>query len=168
MLRFVIQMGKGLLAIGLLLLTACATTPPLDSSGIDTALTPAQAGNDPAGLKGSRVLWGGMIIAAENLETQTQIEILAYPLDTKQRPDTSAQPYGRFLARRDGYLETADLDNGRLITLTGRLEGTTQAMIGESRYTYPVVQVSEYHLWRRGDEASGSQVHFGLGVILHN
>lgn len=163
-----VQLGNCFLAMTLLLLTACATTPPLDSSGIDTALTPDRASADPAAVKGQRVLWGGMIISAVNLETQTQIEILAYPLDAKQRPDTSEPAYGRFLARRDGYLETADLGEGRLVTVTGQLVGTTEAMIGESRYTYPVVQISDYHLWRRGDEPGGSQVHFGLGVILHN
>jgi len=154
--------------IVLLLLSACATTPPLDSSDIDLALTPAEAIRDPAGLNGRRVLWGGMIISAANLKEKTQIEILAYPLDSSQRPDTSKAAFGRFLAQHDGYLETAELNDGRMVTLIGRLDGTSVAMIGESKYTYPVVNIDEYYLWRRGDEPADSQVHFGVGVMLHN
>jgi len=149
-------------------MSACATKPPLDSQGVDTALLPVQAAAEPAKLKGRLVIWGGMIISAVNLQQQTQIEILAYPLDAKQRPDASKSTYGRFLARYDGYLETADLHEGQMLTLTGRLDGASVAMIGESQYTYPVVRINDYHLWRPGAEPRGSQVHFGLGVILHN
>jgi len=154
--------------ITVLVLSACATTPPLDSSNIDLALTPAEAVRDPAGLQGHRVLWGGMIISAANLKEKTQIEILAYPLNSSQKPDTSKPAYGRFLAQHDGYLETAELSDGRLLTLVGRLDGTSIAMIGESRYTYPVVNMDQYSLWRRGDEPADTQVHFGVGVMLHN
>jgi len=149
-------------------MTACATTPSLDTTDIDMALTPAEAITDSSGLKGHRVLWGGMIISAANLKTSTQIEILAYPLDSRQRPDTSKPAYGRFLAQHDGYLETAELNDGRMLTLTGRLDGTSTAMIGESQYTYPIVRIGEYYLWRRGDEPPDSQVRFGVGVMLHN
>lgn len=155
-------------AVTLLVLSACATTPPLDSSDIDVALTPAEAVADPTGLNGHRVLWGGMIISAANLKTSTQIEILAYPLDRRQRPDTSKPAYGRFLAQHDGYLETAELSDGRMLTLTGRLDGISTAMIGESQYTYPIVRIGDYHLWGSSDESPDSQVHFGVGVMLHN
>ena len=152
----------------LLLLCACATTPPLDSSGIDLALTPAEAISHSEELREHRILWGGMIISAANLKTTTQIEILAYPLDSSQRPDTSKPAYGRFLAQHDGYLETAELGTGSMLTLSGRLDGTSVSMIGESQYTYPVISIEEFHLWRRSDEPADSQVHFGVGVMLHN
>ena len=161
--------GKAVIAtLALLLLSACATTPPLDDSDIDLALTPAEAVSHSEELKGHRVLWGGMIISAANLKTTTQIEILAYPLDSSQRPDTSKSAYGRFLAQHNGYLETAELSTGRMLTLSGRLDGTSVSMIGESQYTYPIVAIEKYHLWRRSNEPADSQVHFGVGVMLHN
>lgn len=162
------MLARGIVVTVVILITqACATTPSLDTTNIDLALTPEEAVTHAQQLQGHRVLWGGMIISAANLKSKTQIEILAYPLDSNQRPDTSRQAYGRFLAQHEGYLETAELNDGRLITLTGGLDGTSTAMIGESRYTYPVIEINEYHLWRRGDEPD-SQVHFGLGVMLHN
>jgi outer membrane lipoprotein len=150
------------------LLAACATAPKFDTTGVDFSITPARAVTENATLQGTPLVWGGIIIASTNLKQVTQFEILAYPLDGDLRPDTGKQPMGRFLAQQDGYLETADYTAGRLMTVSGTLQGTRIGRIGESEYTYPVLQVKQHYLWARAGGSPDTSVHFGIGVMLHN
>lgn len=155
------------LLLMLTLLTACATSPKLETAGVDQTLTPKAVaeGNIEAG---ARVMWGGVIIATTNLKEQTQIEILAYPLDDDQHPDTAKPPLGRFLATQGGYLESNVYSQGRLITLTGSLQEKVTGRIGAADYIYPLIKIEQLHLWpERGDSAE-PRFHFGIGVMLHN
>ena len=152
----------------LLLLGACATTPKLDSSAVDSTITPPRAVVEGEALRGATVLWGGMIIASTNLKDVTQIEILAYPLSSSQKPDLDKAPLGRFLAQQPGYLETRDYAQGRLITVSGELQQRYVGRIGESDYTYPVVRVSQHYLWPLTGSAPATRVHFGIGVMFRN
>jgi len=88
-----------------LLLISCASTPPLPIEGLVLTLQPADVvraaenGETPD----AAVLWGGLIVESRHLEYHTQLEILAYPLDEDQLPDTDASPQGRFLADHKGF-----------------------------------------------------------------
>lgn len=151
-----------------LLLHACAATPDFDTAGIDTRLTPLRAVENIPVVQGTTILWGGVIIASSNLQDATQFEILAYPLDDKQRPDVGQNPLGRFLATRSGYLETADYAQGRLLTIKGAVVEKRVGRIGEADYVYPLVTIEQLHLWpMRGDDTE-SRIQFGIGVMFHN
>ena len=147
-------------------LAACATTPKFDASGIDLSISPQQAVAET--MQGVQVLWGGVIISSANLKDVTQFEVLAYPLDSDQRPDTDKAPLGRFLALQPGYLETSDYAQGRLISVSGTLQDKRGGRIGETEYVYPVVKINQLHLWRKRGEASEPQFHIGIGVMFHN
>jgi len=151
----------------LLALTACASKPPLKAEGVDTGLTPVEAAS--RGATNARVLWGGVIVASTNLKDMTQIEVLAFPLEDDQSPKTDDKPLGRFLILKDGYLETADYASGRRITVVGTVTGTRPGRIGESDYTYPVVQPERMHLWPRNvtRQSTEPRFHFGVGVVFH-
>jgi outer membrane lipoprotein len=155
-----------LLVLGLL--TSCATSPKLNTEGIDLGITPQRAVADNATLQGRSVLWGGVIVNSANLKEKTQIEILAYPLDSDQRPDLDKNPLGRFLAQQEGYLETSDYSQGRLITVSGKIGKNLDGRIGETDYTYPVIQIKQHYLWPKRSNEPESSVHFGIGVIFHN
>jgi outer membrane lipoprotein len=148
-----------------ILLNACATSPKFDIVGIDTTITPQRAVNESQSLQGEPVLWGGVVIVSTNLKDSTQIEILAYPLDSNQRPNREQEPLGRFLAEHAGYLETTDYAQGRLITIKGTLGGQRSGRVGEAEYVYPVVIIMQQHLW---SDSSKSQVQFGFGLMIHN
>ncbi|ALP52973.1 hypothetical protein Tel_07280 [Candidatus Tenderia electrophaga] len=157
------------LILAAVLLQACATTPKFDTSNIALDITPQQAAAKADSLQGTRVLWGGVIIASTNLKEATQLEVLAYPLDSNQRPDLDEAPLGRFLARQSGYLETTDYAQGRLISVSGTLQQTRQGRIGESEYTYPVVAIERLHLWSKARGGSPeTRFHFGIGVLFSN
>ena len=153
-----------------LLLAACAGTQPrFPTEGINTEVTPHAALRQADAAVGQQVLWGGVIVTSSNLADSTQIEVLAYPLDSDQRPNTDRTPSGRFLAVKPGYLETADFAAGRLITVQGTLQQSATGKVGEADYTYPVVRIADTQLWKRETAStldSRPRVNFGVGVMI--
>jgi len=150
-----------------LALGGCASTPAFDTKQVDRSVTPSAAKAHPAQVRGKTVLWGGVIIATTNLKQTTQLEVLAYPLDSDERPDPGAKPLGRVLIEKSGYLEPVDYAQGRLVTALGSVQGTKDGRVGQSSYTYPVLQAKQVYLWpRRGGETQ-TRFHFGIGVIFH-
>ena len=154
-----------LLLLAAIFLSACATSPKFDTAGVDVNLTPQRAVNEIDVLKSEPVLWGGVVIVSTNLKDSTQIEILAYPLNSSHRPDREQKPLGRFLAVHKGYLETTDYAQGRQITVRGTLSDKSIGRVGEAEYTYPVVNINQLHLWSGSSE---SQIQFGFGLMIHN
>lgn len=152
-----------------LLLAACATGPQFSTENVNTGLSPGEAKQRPEALSGERVIWGGAVLASRNLEQNTLLEVLAYPLDEyNQRPQADESPLGRILVRRAGYLETADYEQGRLVTVTGRFTGLREGRVGQAPYVYPVVEADDIYLWSREYRSSYPRFHFGVGVIFGN
>ncbi len=147
-----------------LLLSACAGGPSFDTEGVNRDLQPRQAASER--IEDERVLWGGTIISAKPGEDSTQLEILAYPLDRGQQPRTDRSSQGRFLAIADGYLEPEDYSAGRQITISGPLQTSRTATIGEAEYRYPVVTAEDLHLWPRQTTPQRQEpsVRFGIGI----
>ncbi len=156
----------GLIVLGLL--SACAAAPRWEVSGVNKSVTPAQAAADIQSSRGQVVQWGGVIVSAQNLKDATQLEVLAYPLDESGRPRQDTQPLGRFLALKNGYLETVDWSPGRLATFIGPVQATRSGAIGESHYTYPVLSIQQSYLWPKISNHSEPRFHFGIGIGLHN
>ncbi|MGF1547474.1 MAG: Slp family lipoprotein [Thiotrichales bacterium] len=156
------------LGVALAALGGCASGPQFPVTEEARAYTPDAMAAAPA--TGKAVVWGGMIISASNQRDSTRLEVLGYPLDGSQRPDTSRPAQTRFFADRPGYLETADYSNGRLVTVSGVTREVVKGKIGEAEYSYPRVEVDQIHLWsiagRYGDV--GSRVQFGIGVMIGN
>lgn len=153
---------------GSALLASCATTP-LDIGNADTKITPHQVVAKFDTVRARSIAWGGVIISSKNLATSTQLEVLAYPLDTNYRPRQSDAPVGRFLVIAQGYLETADYKEGRQITVIGTLSELREGKIGDTTYRYPVVSASRTHLWPTvAQEANEPRFHFGIGIGIHN
>ena len=162
-------MSKQLLMLsGLcLFITACASTPDFNLTGVERKLTPNQVKAKPVQHKGKSVLWGGTILHGKNLKNKTRLEILAYPLDEDGWPDRERKPLGRFLIHQAGYLETASYAPGRLISVVGTVSSLEKGKVGETRYTYPVIEATQHHLWPKSGRKSESRVHFGIGVVFH-
>ena len=149
-----------------LLLAGCATGPRFDTRGVDRAVTPRQAVSEAASLQGRRVLWGGVVVNSTNLADATRIEVLAYPLDSSQEPNLDANPLGRFLAFKQGYLETADYSQGRRLTVIGTLSGVRRGKVGQANYDYPVISAEQIYLWPSAGRPPRTQFHIGVGVIF--
>ena len=155
------------LLLSLLLITACAQLPKFDRSNVDQSLLPTQVASDIKSFKGKTIMWGGAILSGKNLKATTRLEVLAYPLDSDGWPERDQKPLGRFILSEKGYLETADYAKGRIITVVGSVIDLEKGKIGDSPYSYPVIQVRQLHLWAKSDQKTGSRFHFGVGVMFH-
>lgn len=160
--------ARGLVVLASVLLAGCMAGPRFQVAGVDRALTPASAVAVGGAAVGHRVLWGGVIVRGLNLAHATRLEVLAYPLDANQEPDTDARPLGRFMIRHPGYLETAIYAPGRHVTVIGTLRGTETGMVGQARYVYPVVIPAGMYLWPKQNVDTGPRWHFGVGIgVVH-
>jgi outer membrane lipoprotein len=121
-----------LVVLPLLLLGACASGPAFDTSQVDRSLTPAVATADSQGATGKQVLWGGVILGVTNLAHNTLIELQAYPLDYREKPQPDAASPGRFYLNQSGFLDPAFYTRGRLLTVTGMVTRSKTEKVGEA------------------------------------
>ena len=146
------------------LLVSCATTPVFDTSGVNEALTPARVLDAENSDSGEPVLWGGTILDTQNLAEFTQIEVLAFPLHSSQRPLRGQKPLGRFLVRHNGFLEPTVFNAGKSITVLGEIGGVEDGQVGDASYRYPIVNAGQIQLWSASQPTSQSSFHFGIGI----
>ncbi|ETX08778.1 Slp family lipoprotein [Candidatus Entotheonella palauensis] len=104
---------------------------------------------DPDTFKGRTVILGGDILKTQNTQQKTSIEILQKPLDRFEAPLITDQTAGRFIAQCDQYLDPAIYDQGRQITVAGKVLGSYAGQVGEADYLYPLISCAEMHLWPR-------------------
>lgn len=148
------------------LLTSCASTPDFDITLVDQSLTPQSVISEAEINRGKIVLWGGIILDTRNLKDTTNIEVLAYPLDTSQRPLLESKPLGRFIIQQRGYLEPASYAQGRALTVVGKVSGSQRGNVGESSYNYAVIYSEQLHLWSPDSRRNQTRFHFGVGIGL--
>ena len=164
MIRARLKMFRLLPVLAAALIAGCASAPPFPAAGVDAALTPKAAVQAPQSALGRTVVWGGTIVRSRNLAHSTRLEVLAYPLDGGQRPESDKPAEGRFLVDKPGYLETVDYAPGRRVTVHGTVRGVHRGAVGRMPYRFPVVVADGLHLWPQGAPGSGSRIHFGVGV----
>lgn len=149
----------------LLALAACAPAPIYKTSGSAVAATPGQVAQTPERFSGNEVVWGGRIVHVSNFPDHSEIELLAYPLDSSQRPRANDSGNGRFIAVMRGYVEPLDYPSGALMTVDGKLNGTRAGKVGEADYLFPLVDVSQSHVWTAEEMGRGrNNFRFGVGV----
>jgi len=154
-----------LMSLVLLLLGACASGPGYDTRQVNLAVTPRSAVAELEMVRDQTVLWGGVILNTSNMESQTRLEVLAYPLSSEQLPQRDREPLGRFLLEHPGFLDPATYAEGRLVTTIGTVVRSDRGQVGDIEYLYPVIEASEIYLWPRDSEYTNrSRVHFGIGV----
>ena len=146
-------------------LAACATVKPAFDTLPATSAPPAfEVAKNTGAFLDQPVVWGGMIIEVRNFERHSEFEILAFPLDDKQRPLLEQRDHGRFIAIVPGYVEAGDWPMGRYLSLVGRITGDRRGAIREAEYVYPEVDVDKMHLWPRDFRKPGPRISVGIGV----
>ena len=131
-----------------LLAAGCASQPPAPIRvDLPTDLQIGQVLQAPDNYQGSKVRWGGVIANITNLKSETELEVVAKPLDKSARPVIDSKSSGRFLVRISGFLEPTEFTANREITVVGQVSGAEARPIGEFNYTYPLIQADSYHLW---------------------
>ena len=141
--------GLTLITLAMLGLVGCASSVPARISNAppnNPSVTAVRAN-----LKqhiGSEVRWGGVIAGVQNLESETLIEVVAQTLEYDGRPKAYSNSAGRFKARVDTFLDPVIYEKGRQFTVVGIVGGEQAQHIGQYPYYYPVVDVTDYHLWQ--------------------
>lgn len=146
-----------------LALAACASAPAFLRLPADPAPPAFEVAETPQRWMDRAVVWGGMIMQVRNYEHHSEIEILAYPLDDRQRPQLEQADQGRFIALLPGYVEAQDFPQGRFLSLIGRITGERRGVIRASVYVWPEVDVDALHLWPRNFR-SGPKFSVGIGI----
>ncbi|MBW1744300.1 MAG: Slp family lipoprotein [Deltaproteobacteria bacterium] len=107
---------------------------------------------------------GGKVLRTDASEATSEIAVLQLPLDTSNKPKDTDDSEGRFLIRSDKFLDPAIYEQGRPITVVGRLAGKQVRSIGGFEYVYPVVEATELKAWPWPRQKTSPSVHFGIGV----
>lgn len=120
----------------------------------------------PETYTGRTVKLGGVIIATENRENETVLEILEKPLDWQGRPRAGDTSGGRFMVVFERFLDGAIYRPDRRVTIVGEVIGTKTAPIGEVTYGYPLLSGKEVRLWqeRRYDVYPRTGIGIGIGT----
>ncbi len=142
-----------LAVLGTLLMLGCAARVPQDiRTPAPAPVTAAAVRAAPERYVGTPVRWGGRILAVRNDAANTDIELLAWPLDAAGEPAQDSGDdarLGRFIARFDGFLDPATYPEGRLLTVSGTVTGVETHDVGDYPYRYPVVRATGRHLWAK-------------------
>jgi len=146
-------------------IAACAPAPIYKTGPSVVVAAPQQVVAAPGTFHSSEIVSGGRVVSVKNLENQTEIEILGYPLDSSQRPRMDQSPYGRFIAIVPGFVEPMNYPNGSLVTLRGTVLGSRQGDVGNASYDFPLVRSQEMHRWTPEEMRQGHpNISFGVGV----
>lgn len=158
-------LARLVLPAALLALVACAPAPIYKNAPGAVAATPMQVAQTPEQFARSEVIWGGRVVNVKNFPDHSEIEVLAYPLDSSQRPQFGGASSGRFIATVPGYAEPMNYPGGAPITLHGQLAGTRVGKVGQADYVFPLMQAAQSHVWSSEEMRSGHpNIHFGLGL----
>jgi outer membrane lipoprotein len=143
------QVVRGLLA-GLVIaaLSGCASVPdaikgtsPMPQQDLSRVMAAPQL------YVGQEARFGGKVVNVQNEQGKTRLEIATTPLDESGRPSLGAPSRGRIYADVNGFLDPVDFRN-QLVTVVGPITGTAKGKIGDTSYTYMVMQATGYLRWR--------------------
>lgn len=170
---------RSLILLLALIFAGGCVSPPFVSEGIKRDLTPddvlsktrssSDAESPEAAGQVVKVMWGGVVIGSSNNTGSTTFEILSYPLDYLQRPDTNGRSTGRFLAVTEGYLEAADFPAGCRVTAIGTIGGTENGQIGDASYRYALLELdsaTDLHRWSAQDYYNSNPIGIGIGISI--
>jgi len=132
--------------------TGCVTVISEQSRKlVDTADSFKVIKQTPDAYIGKHVMVGGRIANVRNSAEGAQLEIVQFELSSRGYPEDTFISYGRFLALNSSYMDPLVYRRGMLITLVGEIKGKKTMRLDDIDYTYPVLTMREWHIWRGSD-----------------
>ena len=141
-------------------------------SGVIQYKTPKQLVDQFETLHNNNILIGGTIVNNTRTTTGTQLEIIAYPLDSNHYPRIDNADGGRFLAVNASILDPTSFAPGKQVSLVGKLTSVVTGRLGEIDYSYPNLEISQIFLWTQNSGGGGgfdnvnTTLHIGVGVFI--
>jgi len=152
--------------LALILISGCG--PVLSQAVIDESDANVLLGElqrSPENYLGKSVLFGGTIVRAGNDASGSWAEILQRPLGYRLEPKLNDQTGGRLLLKSNEIWDEQIFAKGRKITLVGKVEGKETRSLEAITYDYPILRVTEYHLWPEGRTRTGPDFRFSFGLF---
>lgn len=142
---FYLQLASLFFAI---FLAAC-THPIAEESRarIDPATTLAMVSENPDAFLDQHLLIGGVVRTIESLDEGSILEIMEWQLSRWGEPLYLDDAGRLFLAKTTEALDPKIYEPGTLVTLSGIVMGSESKLSAEREYNYPVVDITEIHLW---------------------
>lgn len=134
----------------LLLLTLAACGPPLSQEArehINSDITLEKVSDNPADYLNQKILLGGAIVANDELETGSLLEVLQWQINALGEPTHLEDDARRFLLRTEQWLDPTIYEPGVLITLAGTVLGEERRSLEQHEDRYPLIGLIEIHLW---------------------
>lgn len=151
---------KALCVVAVMYLSGCAVIPEAIQVQDEAQLINyQQASASPDTTKDKTARWGGVIAHVENLPEATMLEMVHYPLRAYGKPVVSDESIGRFRVYVDGFLDPMVYEKGRSITVTGKVVGIEEGLVGEHKYMFPTIKADGYHLWRNVQQIDVTSLH---------
>lgn len=104
---------------------------------------------NPSAYESNMVILGGIISETRNSAQGTEIEMVQTPLDRYGYFINRDFSEGRFIVRSSRMLDPLIYQEGRAVTVAGRLTGMKKKMLGDLEYSYPLVEAVELYLWKK-------------------
>jgi outer membrane lipoprotein len=117
---------------------------------VDQDLRFTEVKENPDAYQGKLVLAGGQVLSADRLKEGTKIEVLQYPLTNQLVPERRRESSkGRFIAMdmANHVSDPAVLADNSLVTLVGKVDGTTTVKIGEVEEQVPKLKIEHITVW---------------------
>jgi outer membrane lipoprotein len=140
-------LGIVITAVSVLILMACAVVPkPLPDQALPPLPFPEIVASAAKYIDKTGT-FGGSVLEVTNGNGQTQLEALQVPLGVGQKPKDKDLSQGRLILIYAGFLDPEIYTKGRLVTVSGKLLGSSATESGDKPYPYLRIEVTELHLW---------------------
>ena len=120
---------------------------------VDKDLRYSDVKENPSLYKGKTMLAGGKVLSAKRVEEGTRVEVLHIPLSGDLVPEAEqSTSQGRFIAvdvDNRHIIDPAVLDDQRLITVVGEVQGVTTITVDEVDMQVPRLIVKHVTVWDR-------------------
>ena len=97
----------------------------------------------PSEYQGQHVILAGYILEIVQGGSGSEIVILQAPLDSSYRPKEQNLSQGRFIVLTKELLDPTTYQEGRRITIGGRVAGSRRQGVGNGSYEYPLIEAEE-------------------------
>jgi len=140
-------------ALSLLLLTGCVHVFSDQTERlVDKTISFEQIKQNPKAYMDRYVKLGGIIASTKNTKEGSQVAVVQFNLGCDDFPYEQHATGGRFLAVTPNYLDSMVYRTGRPVAVIGQVKGEKVLPLGEITYTYPVIAITEIHVWKQSEQ----------------
>ena len=143
----VMRVSACLALLLLVFLSGCIHTISKQSlARADRSLKFSELQKDPDAHRGKLIIVGGVVAGVRQVKEGAELEVVEYPLDNEELPDTAAWSEGSFLVVLPSSADMTQFKPGAIVTMAGEVTGKAVRSLKNMEYTYPVLVAKEIYI----------------------